>query len=259
MRHNSAGKIQAVKEAKNKDTIISHKNKFMRQHMEEVEARKKNMPKTTVGATPQLQDISNHVYSIEEIKNFSMTESIDNNPLANKAGAVRSKLAYKFIMDNKNLTAKYLLPGQVCVFSYNDPKYKEELPYFDKTPLTLFFGIFRNKEGNIREIGLNLHYFPPYTRKKVLASVYSMFKSYFEKCFNTPTHKPNQFMDYNTLQHILKKDSKIAFAVKEYIPMRRGLTYVIPTKLLPTAFYTEGHFSKATYKEIFNYWRQFSN
>jgi hypothetical protein len=161
-------------------------------------------------------------------------------------------------MQNDYLSTKYLLPGQICCFTYNDPKTKDELEYWDKTPLTLFFGVFKTTEGNIREIGLNLHYFPPFTRKKVLDRVYNMFKSYFEKNFNEPSDKPNTLIDYQTLKHVLKRDSKIAFAVKEYVPSLRGLTYVIPAKMLPIAFYTEGHFSRATIQQVHAFWRQFS-
>jgi hypothetical protein len=235
----------------------THVNRFAKQHQEEVRERNKTLHKTTIGATQYLQHVSNHIYSLEEIKAFDMMEAIDENPLSSKTGNVKSKLAYRFIMDNSNLTSRYLLPGQVCCFTYNDPKTKDELEYWDKTPLTLFFGVFRTKDGNIREVGLNLHYFPPFTRKKVLDRVYEMFKSYFEKCFNAPSAKPNQLMDYQTLRHILQHDSKIAFAVKEYVPSLRGLTYVIPTKMLPIAFYTEGHFSRATIRQVHQFWRQF--
>ena len=136
------------------------------------------------------------------------TQELENN----------NKLAYKFIMQMKNITAKYLLPGQICLFSYNDPKTKSQLEYWDKNPLTLFFGTFRTQNGDIREIGLNLHYYPPYARKQILVKVYETFKSYFEKCFNSPTHKPNALMDYRTLKHIISSDAKIAFGVKEYVP-----------------------------------------
>lgn len=234
-----------------------HVNKFMKQHQEEVEARKKSVHKTTPGATQELQYIQNHIYSLDEIKDFDMGDAIDENSLSYKSGHVRSKLAYKFIMENKNITAKYLLPGQICMFSYNDPKTIDELEYWDKTPLTLFFGAFRTKNGDIREIGLNLHYYPPFTRRKILVKVYETFKSYFQKCFNHPQHKPNMFMDYKTLKHLIGRDSKIAFGVKEYVPMLRGITYVIPTKMLPIAFYTEGHFSRATIMQVQQFWRQF--
>lgn len=234
-----------------------HVNKFMKQHQEEVEARKKTVRKTTPGATQELQYIQNHIYSLDEIKEFDIGDAIDESALAAKTGHVRSKLAYKFIMENQNITAKYLLPGQVCMFSYNDPKTKDELEYWDKTPLTLFFGAFRTKNGDIREIGLNLHYYPPFTRRKILVKVYETFKSYFQKCFNHPQHKPNMLMDYQTLKHLIGRDSKIAFGVKEYVPMLRGITYVIPTKMLSIAFYTEGHFSRATIMQVQQFWRQF--
>lgn len=245
-----------IDEHKNKGNR-RHVNKFMKQHQEEVEARKKSVRKTTPGATQELQYIQNHIYSLDEIRDFDMGEAIDENSLSYKAGHVRSKLAYKFIMENQNITAKYLLPGQVCMFTYNDPKTKDELEYWDKTPLTLFFGAFRTKNGDIREIGLNLHYYPPFTRRKILVKVYETFKSYFQKCFNHPQHKPNMFMDYKTLKHLIGRDSKIAFGVKEYVPMLRGITYVIPTKMLPIAFYTEGHFSRATIMQVQQFWRQF--
>lgn len=235
-----------------------HINRFAKKHQEEIEEREKGKHKVTPGASEYIQNIINHVYSIDEINDFDMFEAIDDNPLSKKGGHVRSKLAYKYIMRNDFLTTRYLLPGQICCFTYNDPKTKDELEYWDKTPLTLFFGVFKTNDGNIREIGLNLHYFPPFTRKKVLDSVYNMFKSYFEKAFNEPSEKPNVLMDYRTLRHILKRDSKIAFAVKEYVPSLRGLTYVIPTKLLPIAFYTEGHFSRATIQQVHAFWRQFS-
>jgi hypothetical protein len=186
-----------------------------------------------------------------------MLENIDSSALAQKGGHVRSKLAYKFIMQMKNITAKYLLPGQICLFSYNDPKTKDQLAYWDKNPLTLFFGTFRTQNGDIREIGLNLHYYPPYARKQILVKVYETFKSYFEKCFNSPIHKPNALMDYRTLKHIISSDAKIAFGVKEYVPSLRGITYVMPTKLLPIAFYTEGRFSRATIRQVQQFWRGF--
>ena len=228
-------------------------NKFAKKHIDNSE----KSVKTTIGLIKDLKNLSTKQYTQDEIDKFNLIESIDNNLLAYKHGNIKSKLAYKYIMNNKNITSKYILPGQVSLFTYNDPKFKDELEYYDKTPLVVFFGIFRTKDNEIREIGLNLHYFPPYTRKNVLNTIYETFKSYFNKYFNEPTNKPNYIIDYKTLKHILKKNSKIAFAVKEYVPSRRGITYIIPTKLLPLAFYTEGHFSKATMQQIYKFWRQF--
>lgn len=232
-------------------------NKFAKKHVENKQLLNNKSVKTTIGITNELKYISNHQYTDDEIAEFNMLESIDNNLLSVKHGNIKSKLAYKYIMNSKNITSKYILPGQISLFTYNDPKFKDELEYYDKTPLVLFFGIFRTKNNDIREIGLNLHYFPPYTRKNVLNKVYETFKSYFNKSFNDPINKPNYMIDYQTLKHLLKKNSKLAFAVKEYVPARRGTTYIIPTKMLPIAFYTEGHFSNATLKQIYKFWRQF--
>ena len=64
-------------------------------------------------------------------------------------------------------------------------------------------------------------------------------------------------MSYDMLKHLLKTNQKIAFGTKMYIPVLRGITYQIPSRLFSTAFYTEGKFSKATLQQIWHFWRQF--
>ena len=203
------------------------------------------------------QDLINHKWELDEIKHFNLNEAIEKHPLANKSTSTRSKLAYKEIIHNTKPTKKYLLPGQVVLFHYNEPKFKEELEYYDRTPFTLFLGITRTKDGNIREVGLNLHYYPPFARARILNHTYEVFKPYFDKNFNDVTGKPNTFISYKQLKHLMRTNLKIAFGIKMYIPTLRGNTYVLPTRLLPTACYTEGHFSKATLAQIFHFWRQF--
>jgi hypothetical protein len=56
---------------------------------------------------------------------------------------------------------------------------------------------------------------------------------------------------------MLKRNIKIAFGIKMYIPVLRGSSFVIPTRLMSTSYFTEGHFSKATLQQIFRFWRQF--
>ena len=154
-------------------------------------------------------------------------------------------------------TTKYLLPGQIVVFGYSEPKFRESLDYYDKTPFVIFLGITRTNDGNIREVGLNLHYYPPRIRSRILTTTYNVFKSHFQKHFNDPTDKPAGFINYKALKHIMRSNTKIGFGIKMYIPVLRGKSYVLPTRLLPTAFYTEGHFSKATLAQIQKYWRQY--
>ena len=211
----------------------------------------------TLGYSGTLKEISSRIWDPEEIKAYQLDEAINNHPLAKRPTAIRSKLAYKEILHNAKLTKKYLLPGQVVLFHYAEPKYKEELEYYDKTPFTLFLGITRTNDGNIREVGLNLHYYPPFSRARILTHTYNVFKPYFDKNFNEVTGKPNTFISYDRLKHLMKANLKIAFGIKMYIPVLRQASWLIPTRLLSTAIYTEGHFSKATLQQIFHFWRQF--
>ena len=217
----------------------------------------KKPEKATIGYSGTLTDISTKIYDPDEIKVYQLDEAINEHPLAKRPTAIRSKLAYKEILHNAKITKKYLLPGQVVLFHYAEPKFKEELEYYDRTPFTLFLGITRTKDGNIREIGLNLHYYPPFTRARILNQTYNVFKPYFDKNFNEVTGKPNTFISYDRLKHIMRRNLKIAFGIKMYIPVLRQASWVIPTRLLSTAMYTEGHFSKATLQQIFHFWRKF--
>jgi len=211
----------------------------------------------TIGYSGTLKDISSRIYDPEEIKAYQLDEAINNHPLAKRPTSIRSKLAYKEIMHNAKITKKYLLPGQAVLFHYAEPKYKEELEYYDKTPFTLFLGITRTNDGNIREVGMNLHYYPPFARARILTHTYEVFKPYFDKNFNEVTGKPNTFISYDRLKHLMKNNLKIAFGIKMYIPVLRQASWLIPTRLLSTAIYTEGHFSKASLQQIFHFWRQF--
>lgn len=211
----------------------------------------------TLGSPVNLRDVTTKIYDPDEIKNYQLDEAINNHPLVKRPTAIRSKLAYKEIIHNTKPTKKYLLPGQVVLFHYAEPKFKEELEYYDRTPFTLFLGITRTKDGNIREVGLNLHYYPPFARARILNHTYEVFKPYFDKNFNDVTGKPNTFISYDRLKHLMRTNLKIAFGVKMYIPVLRQASWVIPTRLLSTAMYTEGHFSKASLQQIFHFWRQF--
>lgn len=212
---------------------------------------------TTLGNVFNLKDLDRKIYDDEEIKYFRMNDAINDHPLAKRPTSIRSKLAYSDILKLMKPTTKYLLPGQVVLFHYSEPKYKEELEYYDASPLTLFCGITRTKDGNIREVGINLHYYPPFTRIRVINAIYDHFKPWFNKNFNEVNGKPNTWISYAEVKRLAKASAKIGFGVKMYIPVLRGASYVLPTRLIPTACFTEGHFSKATLQQIFHFWRQF--
>lgn len=213
--------------------------------------------RSTIGIQQEIKRLATKIYDKDEIEDFRMDEAIKNNPLQHKSTNTRSRLAYQEIINNLNPTKKYMLPGQVCCFYYDEPKYKDELEYYDKTPLTVFIGLIRTKDNTIREVGVNLHYFPPFMRARVLNTLYELFKDHFQKCFNEPSNKPYKFISWKSLKGVFKRNAKIAFATKMYIPVLRGTTYIIPTRMLPIANFTEGHFAKKTLIQIQHFWRQF--
>lgn len=212
---------------------------------------------TTFGTLNTFRQLSQYKYSDEEITNFDIREAIANSPILNRPTNTRSRLAYQALLKNGTKTTKYMLPGQVAIFYYNDPKFKESLLYYDKTPLVLFCGITRTKDNTIREIGFNLHFYPPHTRARVLEMCYDAFRDTWEKNFNEPSKKPNMAISYNSVKAICSKSDKLAFGLRMYVPILRSYAWLIPPRLFATAYMTEGHFSKATLSQVFKFWRNF--
>ena len=203
------------------------------------------------------KELQKKIYDDQEIKDYDIREEIEQHPLINRPTLIRSKQAYQAIMKEGTTTKKYMLPGNIYCFHYFEPKLKEELEYYDRTPLILSVGITRTNDNVIREIGFNLHYYPPFARKQILAHTYEVFKPWFDDQFNDVNHKASKFISYERLKHIMRTNLRLAFGIKMYVPVLRGTTWQIPTRLLTTAFYTEGHFSKATMMQVFRFWRQF--
>lgn len=230
-----------------------------RRRQEKINENKVNsgiVEKTTIGKVRDLNEVVTHIYTDDEIKRFNMKMAIDNHPLSKKPTNVRSKIAYKEIMNEVQQSPKYMLPGMFAMFGYKEPKYKNELKYYDATPAVIFFGITRTKESTIREVGFNIHYFPPFARAKIINLVYSVFKQYYNKYFNEVPSRPNKFINYSTLKKMLDKYG-IGFGLRMYIPVLRGKTYILPTRMVPTLAYTEGHFNGATIAQIQRYWRRY--
>lgn len=204
----------------------------------------------------RLQQIDQYIYTPEEIQNFRLDEAVNEHPLKRRPINLRSRLAYREILINTKATSKYLLPGQLSTFEYPNPKTEPDLEYYDRTPCTIFFGLTRDKKNNLREIGINIHYFPPFARVRVINTIYEVFKKYYQLQFNEEVHKVNRYINWPVLKRLCKK-YKIGFAVKMYVPMLRRNTHIIPTRLWPTVLYTEGHFSKDTLQNIMTYWRHY--
>jgi hypothetical protein len=70
------------------------------------------------------------------------------------------------MIDNKEFLKTSMRPGFMYLYMYN-PKYKKELPFYDRYPLVF---PFQAVEGGF--MGLNLHYLPPIMRAKLMDALY---------------------------------------------------------------------------------------
>lgn len=187
-------------------------------------------------------------------KDFDMYKAIRGEKIYKDNIQRRDKVARKYVDEKYESKSKtYILPGQLIMFNYFEPKLKEQLEYYDAMPCTIFFGIVNTKNGK-RVIGFNIHYYPPRIRYKLLSRIYEIFKPIYSKCFTQPLSTEMDHFNYKMLTSQLQK-AKLDFGIREYIPMLMGNVTPIPTEGWSKAVFTEGHFRKETRDNILNYWK----
>ena len=170
----------------------------------------------------------------------------------------RDKNSRKYVAENlESLSKQYILPGQLIMFNYFEPKTKEQLQYYDAMPCTIFFGIINTQHGK-RVLGFNIHYYPPRIRYKLMDRIYEIFKPIYNKSFNKPLKSEMDYFNYKMLIQQLQK-AKLDFGIREYIPELITSVVPIPPSTWPKAVLTEGHFKKETREQILNYWKNKSD
>lgn len=180
--------------------------------------------------------------------------------------AIRAEKDYKSNVKRRDInTRKYMannlptkwkksiIPGQLVMFNYFEPKFKEELEYYDAMPCTIFFGIISTKNGP-RVIGFNMHYYPPPMRFRLMDRIFEIFKPCYQNHFHTPLTEEVPDFNYKLLMKQLRK-AKLDFGIREYIPSLMHKVTPIPVSAWPKAVLTEGHFRKETREQILNYWK----
>jgi hypothetical protein len=110
----------------------------------------------------------------------------------------------KFLGDNIQNQSRMIRPGQLVFFGYS-PKYKEELPYYDKFPLLLPFHV--DKE---HFMGLNLHYMYPKYRVMILDKLLDIAGG------KMTTDRLKLQMSWNLLKS-LAQHKLVQFSVKQYL------------------------------------------
>ena len=184
-----------------------------------------------------------------------MIDAIKANPLY-KRRTDRDMRARQIIEENQEkLSSKTkILPGQLVLFKYLNPKTADELEYYDASPCTIFFNVVNTSQGK-RVLGFNVHYFPPAIRYRIIDKIFTIFRPVYRKYFDTGVPSAMDAFDYEYLINELSKQ-KLDFAVRMYIPALIGDTRVIAPKDWPTAMFTEGWFKKETRQRIMQLFRE---
>ena len=185
--------------------------------------------------------------------NYTLMEDIKSSPMYGKTN--RDPFARQVIDANCQQTPRNrIVPGQLVLFEYFEPKTKNKLEYYDASPCTIFFGVFRSKQGR-RILGFNIHYYPPKIRYAIMDKIFKIYRPVYTKYFTTGTTKEIDAFDYSYLISTLKRNG-LEFGVREYIPTLIGKTWMIPPNQWQVAVFTEGWFKKQTRTQIMKYWRK---
>ena len=125
---------------------------------------------------------------------YTLMKDIKSSPMYGKTN--RDPYARQLIDDNcQKVPRNKIVPGQLVLFEYFDPKTKDKLEYYDASPCTIFFGVFRAKQGK-RIIGFNIHYYPPRLRYAIMDKIFKIYKPVYTKYFTTGTTREIDAFDY---------------------------------------------------------------
>lgn len=148
----------------------------------------------------------------------------------------------KLVRDRKNTVTKISSDdiGKMFMFFY-DPKWKDELPYYDAFPL--IFVIESYTDGFL---GINLHYLPPILRAKLMDALYSI----------SSDSKYNENTKLNISYRTLKSAARFKYfkpCVKRYLfaHVRSRYLTVEPTYWDAALMLPSESFKKATTEQIY--------
>lgn len=183
---------------------------------------------------------------------YDLLSEIRKDPLQKMNVGRRDPKARKVLEELTITGPRAILPGQLAAFEYRTPMMKEELEYYDASPVTLFFGLIDTPEGK-RVIGWNIHYYPPKIRYQLTAKVLDMFRDTYSKYWDKAVDKEISQLEYHKLLSALRK-AKLDFGVRMYDPSLMAKIRPIPVEHWKEAVFTEGRFMKKTRDLIMKYW-----
>ena len=187
-------------------------------------------------------------------KDYNFSKDVKEEKLYKDNIQRRDRVARKKLIDECNGAGESsIFPGQLIMFNYLAPATMDELKYWDAEPVTIFFGHMKNKKGQNRVLGFNIHYYPPRIRYRLMTRVIEIFRPFYEEWQN-PLKKEIGRFEYSMFMSQLKK-AKLDFGVRMYDPGLMGKITPIPVAKWTLAALTEGNFKKTTRQAIMNYWK----
>ena len=201
--------------------------------------------------------------SLKPPKDFQLIKAIRGHKQKNiegeaflyKANTKRRDASVRKFMDGNIELAnkKAIMPGQLVMFNYFQPKTEEQLQYYDAMPCTIFFGIMKTENGP-RVIGFNIHYYPPKIRFQIMDRIFDIFKPLYLESWDSALKTEMSDFNYKMLMRQLQ-NAKLDFGIRLYIPELIHKIEPIPPKYWQKAVFTEGHFKKQTREQILKYWK----
>ena len=192
---------------------------------------------------------------------YDLYEEIKNHKF--KDGKVKPHIAARnwfrtYAKETENqYRSKPLKQGHLYMYRYKFPKFMDTLDYWDTEPLMLSLGNFKTKDGELREVGINLHLLPLRVRILVLYEITNrILKSKYKKGLYSETDKviPLKWEDIKKPLHRFG----IGFAVRMYIPELRQETVRFKVEDYPSAIYlTSQKFEKVTQEDLEKRWRDY--
>jgi hypothetical protein len=185
---------------------------------------------------------------------FKMYKAIQDEKSYHRKVQARNNSVRKYLEESCQMEdQRSILPGQMIMFDYFEPKMKDELEYYDAKPVTIFFNIIETPLGR-RVLGFNLHYYPPRIRWFILDRIFEIFKPLYSRNWNQSLSKELYGFDYRFFMEQLEEQG-LSFGVRMYDPELMKRIKPIPVNLWPKAAYTEGMFRKRTRDQILHYWQ----
>jgi len=154
---------------------------------------------------------------------YDFWDDIQNNEIAKSTRPEKEAVAWyrSQYMNNpdRQLKRRIMMPGTLCIFDYDNPKYKDVLDFYDTQPLVLCLTPFMTKDEKVRVLGINLHLLPPRIRKLVLYQAFYLYKAeYTAKLAN---NKNSDRMQVNINWRSIKRQLEqygAGFAIRMYLP-----------------------------------------